>query len=225
MSKSINLEYFNSYMGHFKWSPLFQTYQNWALPAIILLLSASTQLFGDRAISLLEYQGTWLEHRQFWRIFTGHFTHLGWRHLLLNLTGLIMLWALYRKLLSLYIWGGIFIVCSVGISLGFALFDPNLKSYVGLSGVLHSLMAIAIIMSLQQEMRLNPNLFPWENAIIFLGLLAKIIYEQSIGSVPFTQSASGGDVVVNAHLYGTLIGVILGVLIISLKQNSHMCRP
>ncbi len=223
-SEPVFSQYLKSYMCSLKLKTHLKTYQDWLVPVTLLFLSVATQLLGDRGVSYLAYQGIWLQNNEFWRLLTGHFTHLGWSHLLLNAVGLIMLWALYRTLLSIRIWSMTLIICGFGISLGFTLFDPLLQSYVGLSGVLHSLMGVAIIISLHKEVKLNPHLFPWENAVMLIGLLGKIIYEQIIGPVPFTQSASGGDVVVNAHLYGTIIGISMGMLIIQLNQRVNCQR-
>ena len=51
-----------------------------------------------------------------------------------------------------------------------------------------------------------------ELSILLLLLVAKISYEQFGGSVPGSEAASGGPVIVDAHLYGAL-GGILGALL------------
>ena len=50
------------------------------------------------------------------------------------------------------------------------------------------------------------------DSLIIGGLLSiKIIYEQLVGPLPGSIDASGGDVVVAAHLYGAIAGALAGV--------------
>ncbi len=197
-----------------------RSYKFWIFPALILVLAAAIELYHPNARSLFQYQGDWFQNSEYWRAISGHFTHLGWRHLLLNASGFILIWILYGKLFKASTWLIMFLFISLGISFGFTIFDTDIESYVGLSGVLHGFMAAAVIAGLQQEMKTEPSLFPWESAIMIIGLSGKIIYEQIIGPVPFTQPASGGDVVVNAHFYGVIIGGLCGLLITAYNRNS-----
>jgi hypothetical protein len=43
--------------------------------------------------------------------------------------------------------------------------------------------------------------------VIGVAVLMKIMFEQLIGPLPGSEQSAGGDVVVNAHLYGVLAGV------------------
>ena len=49
--------------------------------------------------------------------------------------------------------------------------------------------------------------------ILLLLLVAKISWEQFSGPVPGSELTSGGPVVVDAHLYGALGGVLGGFLV------------
>jgi hypothetical protein len=41
-------------------------------------------------------------------------------------------------------------------------------------------------------------------------LVAKLIYEQCFGALPFSSVSTGGTVIVDAHLYGALAGALMG---------------
>ena len=44
--------------------------------------------------------------------------------------------------------------------------------------------------------------------LLVAGLAGKLIWEQLAGPLPISESTSGGPVLVDAHLYGTVGGVI-----------------
>jgi hypothetical protein len=44
--------------------------------------------------------------------------------------------------------------------------------------------------------------------ILLLGIGSKLIWEQLAGPIPFSESTSGGTVLVDAHLYGSIGGLL-----------------
>ena len=181
-------------------------YQNWKFPCFIILIAFCIEISGGMGRASFSYQNTFGQSHEYWRLLSGHITHLGWPHFFLNTAGLILVWLLYGNAYSTHIWALIFLWCSVNISLGFYVFDTGLQSYVGLSGVLHGLIAAALLGSFFKALRLRNKVIPWEDILIFMGLWGKVIYEQMVGPVPLTEAASGAHVVVNAHLYGAISG-------------------
>jgi len=93
------------------------------------------------------------------------------------------------------------------------LFDKNLSWYVGLSGVLHAIFAVTICRIFLLYISKRQKKIQWEDLLLMIFLVAKLIYEQVIGPVPLTESGSGGPVVVNAHLYGAIMGCICSVFL------------
>ena len=194
---------------------VFKRYGHWAPLCGITLVSVVFELFGAQGRTTFAYQNSLVESSQFWRAITGHFTHLGWSHLFLNIAGLIGVWGLYGKVFRPIGWGVLLIFCALAISLGFYIFDPNIQTYVGLSGVLHGLLAAASITSLAKNINDPQSGFPIEDVFVLVGLCLKILYEQYAGAIPFTGALSGGAVVVNAHLYGALSGGLAGLAIVA----------
>ena len=83
------------------------------------------------------------------------------------------------------------------------IFEQNLSWYVGLSGVLHGLLIAGACIGLSR--------MPGESLIILAVVIGKIAYEQIAGPMPGSEVASGGPVVVNAHVYGTIAGLVVGL--------------
>ncbi|MDH5323713.1 MAG: rhomboid family intramembrane serine protease, partial [Gammaproteobacteria bacterium] len=94
---------------------------------------------------------------------------------------------------------------------GFWYLQPQLSWYVGLSGLLHGLLAAGTVSGIRHRQV--------ECSIIAAFLLGKLVYEQLFGALPGSEASSGGNVVVAAHLYGTLGGALAGLLF-ALRKSS-----
>ncbi len=193
--------------------PLWRVrFRTWHLPVLLALSCALLALGGADLTEALRYQRTAILHGQFWRLLSGHLVHLGKAHLLLNLCGLGLVWALFARELS-GLAGWLVLLCSaLGVSLGLLLFDPALDWYVGLSGVLHGLF-VAGALRLWRER-------PTEAALMLTVLAGKLLWEQWLGPMPGTSAIAGGPVIVDAHLFGTL-GGCLGALLWRFTQQQR----
>jgi rhomboid family GlyGly-CTERM serine protease len=97
-------------------------------------------------------------------------------------------------------WVRLSLVAAAAIDLGLYFFEPDVRWYVGLSGVLHGLVAAgALALLLQREML---------GAVLAIGVGGKLAFEQLVGPVPFTAQSVGGPVVVAAHLWGAVGGLL-----------------
>lgn len=126
--------------------------------------------------------------------------HLGWNHYLLNAAGLLLVWLLFSHTVSIRIWCWHFLFAGLAISLGLLWFNPELIWYVGLSGILHALFIAGLLADIREHALLG-----W---LVLLGFAAKIAIEQTHGPLPGSERSAGGPVVVDAHLYGAIAGVI-----------------
>jgi rhomboid family GlyGly-CTERM serine protease len=153
-----------------------------------------------------------------WRLVTGHVVHLGLSHLILNIAGLLLIWYLIGAVFSRSQWLIILVVDFVVVDIGLWFLEPQLVWYVGLSGILHGLLAAGVVGSIRTR-RLD---------VIVLGiaLLGKLIYEHVIGPLPGSEESTGGAVIVAAHLYGAIGGAIGASWIIytSRPQSAPMER-
>lgn len=176
---------------------------NWMFPVILVLIAAVLAVFGEPGQLQLRYERDAIGNGEFWRLLTGHLVHLGWPHFLLNAAGLLLVWLLVGAQLSARSWlvVGLFIVA--GMDVGFWFLRPTLSWYVGLSGLLHGVLAAGVVAGWYHA--------PKENLVIGMVLVLKLAYEQWSGPLPGTATVSGGPVVVDSHLFGTISGVLIAL--------------
>lgn len=167
-----------------------------ALPFLLTLLALAAQM----APQALRYERAAVLHGQVWRLLTGHLTHLGTVHLLLNLGALWLIWLLFADTVPARRWLGGLLVTALGCGLALLLLSPTLAWYVGLSGVLHGLLVIGAAGEWRRGRR------PLA-AVLLGGLALKLAWEQTVGAMPGSTELVGSAVVVEAHLYGALAGV------------------
>lgn len=170
-----------------------------ALIVLILLLAS----WGEMGRIQLRYEREAIIHdHQYWRLLTGHLVHGSWQHTGLNLAGLLLIVALFRNTYSVAQWCWIGVLSAVGIDVGLLVLMPQLQWYVGLSGVLHGLLAAGAVAWWRVETK--------SLAAVLSGiLLIKLGWEQWQGALPLSGDLS---VIVNAHLYGALSGLLIGLV-------------
>jgi len=178
-------------------------HRHWFVPAGITVLSLIFATGGATAREWLQYDRPAIGSGEVWRLLSGHFVHLGWPHLALNLAGLMLVWVLVGSRLSVVAWIGVVAIAVAFISAGFWFIDENLVWYVGLSGLLHGLLITGACAGLTR--------WRGESLVILVLVFAKIAYEQMAGPMPGSELTSGGPVVVNAHLYGAIAGLVAGL--------------
>jgi rhomboid family GlyGly-CTERM serine protease len=168
----------------------------WALLIVCALLLAPC-LAGEAGRLALRYERAAIASGQWWRLFTGHWVHLGLRHAVLNVLGLALMWALFARDYSPRQWLGIVLGALLAIDAGLWFLDSTLQWYVGSSGVLHGVMAAGTLAHLRHR---EPD------AWVLLAFLAgKLAYEHWAGPLPFSGTA---DVVTDAHLFGVIGGAV-----------------
>lgn len=182
-----------------------------ALPLLLASLSTLFALIGEPATHWLRYDRLAILGGQWWRLLSGNMVHLGWPHLVLNLAGLFLVWLLFRHTLTTRRWILVTAASALAIGGGLLMFDPGLEWYVGLSGVLHGLFAAGLVTALFAGNRAD-----WLLLIFFA---AKIAWEQSVGTMPGTAEIAGGNVIVDAHLYGAIGGAVAALLLALLKRR------
>lgn len=181
------------------------------LPAVILLLSLAFELTGSAGRSALRFDRQGIENAEVWRLLTGHLVHLGWAHLAMNAAGLLLVWVLVGRNFTLSGWLAIIVASIVGIDAGLWFLDPGLAWYVGLSGVLHGMLAAGIVPEARQG-----NL---EALVLGALMTGKIAWEQFFGPLPGSADIAGGNVVVSAHFYGAVSGLLAGVVLIRVRPR------
>jgi len=152
----------------------------------------------------MRYERSGIENGEFWRLLTGHLVHLGASHFALNAAGLALVWYLVGDAFTRIGWAWVALASIIAIDSGFWLLNPGLRWYVGLSGLLHGLLAAGLVVSATKERK--------EIVLLAILLVAKLAWEQLGGPLPGSESSSGGPVVVDAHLYGAVGGLFAAFL-------------
>ncbi len=170
----------------------------------ILLMLLNTQ-------SILRYESLKTIDNQWWRWLSGHWVHLTWGHLWMNLIAMLALCATFYENHSAKDW----LISSMGmclcITLAFIVFSPQLTWYVGLSGLLHGLFVYLVL----SDHKLTPIL----KGLFVAALSAKLAWEQLYGSLPGSEELAGGNVVVDAHFYGAISGLLCFIVATLLKKS------
>jgi rhomboid family GlyGly-CTERM serine protease len=171
----------------------------WILSAVILLLA----LLPETVQSWLIYERNALLQGQIWRAFSAHLLHSNHWHLLMNIAGLLLVMLLhggyYRWRMLLLLW----FFCAGTISSMLYLFSPQIHVYVGLSGLLHAMLAMGAIKDIQLNQR--------SGILLLVGLLAKVLWEQWQGPDLALAELINASVATDAHLYGVVAGLITGL--------------
>lgn len=183
-----------------------------SVPLFLIFTSLFIALLSDDAALFFRYERAEILNFELWRLFTAHVVHSGYEHLFLNLLALIIIWLMIYSFANRYEWWFTLLFSSFGISLFFLLFMSDLEWYVGLSGVLHSLVVFGSILAILQGRK--------EFYLLLGFILLKLVSEQFFGSVSKDFIGIESSVIINAHLYGAVMGIICAaVLRIYKKEN------
>lgn len=172
------------------------------LVALVLLLA----VFGDGARELLRYDRGAIASGEWWRVLSGNFVHLGIGHLALDTLGLALLLLFFRDVFAPGDWALALLCGSLAVGLGLWFRDPLVLRYVGISGVLHTLLFAGLLLSFRHT--------PLLNGFVFAAMAFRIWTEQQPDyNVNYLYRQIGGAVLVDAHLYGALASLPVTVLL------------
>lgn len=171
------------------------------LLVIVLILGLATEVSRD-LYTWLRYEREPVLRGELWRLISAHLIHADTQHLLLNVVGTVVIAALFPHSFKIREWLIIIATSATGVNLGLLFLDRHLEWYVGFSGVLHGLLGAGVLAWWRAGSR------TWA-VVLGLLLLTKLGWEQWQGALPL---ASGVAVVVNAHLYGAVGGLLGGLL-------------
>lgn len=172
------------------------------LAIAIVILTGALEYSGVKTHDLLRWDRQAITHGEYWRLLTGHFVHLNASHWLLNMMGWVLSWALYVKLMTLRRWLILISAASIAISLGMFVLNTDLGYYVGFSGTLHAVFIAGALLEIRYGWR-------WGGSVLLIALIVKLFYEQLFGSLPGTTEMAGGPVMIDAHLYGAVAGLVI----------------
>lgn len=173
-------------------------------PLIVALCAIIAFFFEPLSGEWFAYDRYAIQGLETWRLLSGNIVHTNGYHLLLNLSGLTLLWALHGEHYRIGRFLKVFVWCSLGTSAGLYLFSENLIWYAGLSGALHGIFVWGALMDILSKMRSG-----W---ILLAGVALKVIYEQLSGSSAQVAALIDAKVAIDSHLFGALSGLIIFTL-------------
>lgn len=174
-------------------------------PVFCIMLIAVFSLPGIKYAAMFQYDRAAVLNGDIWRIFTCHFVHQGFNHLILNVMAAILIFFIFDDFSSSVFGLWALFVCMLGVSLGHLVLYPFLSWYNGFSGVLHGLAVIGIFKEIQKG-----------NTLYAVGLLligCKLLTECLTGPLPLSSSLLKTQIITSAHLIGSITGAgMMGVL-------------
>lgn len=174
--------------------------------SLVVLTVIAAELF--LPAEALEYRRV-LAAREPWRLFTGHFVHIGFVHAVLNCVALVLLGHLFGERLKPRAFFGILAAAPILISLLFLATMPELLWYRGLSGVLHALFFAGCVVWIAT----TAGRARWLPIAALIGGTIKVLVEQPWdGSFPVHEVLRVA-VVPQAHLMGAIVGSTAGLLL------------
>ncbi len=184
----------------------------WLVPGILVLCALVLLLAGDSGREWLRFDRAGIAAGEVWRLLTGHLVHLGASHTWLNLAGLVLVWFLVGRAYSWKQWLWVMAGSIGAIDAGLWFGAPALEWYVGLSGLLHGMLAAGIVAGLAER--------SGEAALLGIVVAGKLAWEQFAGPLPGSETTSGGAVIVDAHLYGVVGGTLVALVLIRVRRGA-----
>ncbi len=191
------------------------TLKNHLFPLILSLIMLILLFLPREIEDLLIFHRQNLIAGEWWRIFSGHFVHLSWQHLLMNIAGLWLIIWLAKNRLTTAEWLITLLSSSLFISLAL-LFFSNIDWYVGFSGVLHGFLTLTACRLIACK--------EFEGWFLLLFVVTKIGWEQWQGASPELKQIIGGNVIIDAHLYGAVAGILISLLLSQFKRVRYTNR-
>ncbi len=174
---------------------------------ISVLLLSVILIIGQWFQSDLFFNRNDIDQGQWWKLLSGNFTHSNIPHLLLNLSGLLILMLLFIDNFSsrTFILSTLFLAVIVGLGLYF--YTPELTGYYGFSGVLYGLYFVAAISAI-----LAKDFFTGISVAVLIA--GKILWDYVNGGSQASAELIGIPVANDAHLYGFIGSLLIAILLL-----------
>ena len=174
-------------------------------PVIVLfIITGILAYFGEEARIMFRFDVDQQEAGQWWRLLTANLVHTNLNHWLLNSAGLLMIWWIFQGQLKPQSWTLLLIIMApLHLALLYWL-APDLKWYVGLSGLLHAWLAAAAVFDTRGHY--------WVGYFLLAGLIGKVTWEFFYGASAQVSEFIEASIATEAHLAGIIVGIIFGLL-------------
>lgn len=179
---------------------------------VIALSLVTALLFFTVPNHLLSFERDLIAQGEGWRIITGNLAHTNLWHLLLNLSGLAVLYSLFREYLAGWRLPVLLLLLGTAVGLGIWWWCPQTQWYMGLSGALHGLFVWGALQDIRYRRHTG-----W---LMLLGIVIKLGLDfYSAGESPVAVLI-GARVHIESHLIGSVAGLLLGLIPLGLGTQT-----
>ncbi|SEL03095.1 rhomboid family GlyGly-CTERM serine protease [Colwellia chukchiensis] len=173
---------------------------------LVIILAVIAYLFDEQIAWLFIYDRQLINSGEYWRLLTGHFFHSNGNHLLLNISAVVLIWALHGQYYVHKTYFFTVLICALVCSAGIHWWSLDITQYVGLSGVLHGLFIWGALMDIKHKDKTG--------YLLLAAVIGKVIHEQIYGASADLEQLIAANVATDAHLYGAIGGLLAFVLYI-----------
>ncbi len=171
-------------------------------------------LVGPQVTDGLQFERQSITGHQWWRFIGANLVHASGSHLAMNLVALVIITLVAGRTLGPLQTFLAWIISSLATTVGLWFLNPDIQWYLGASGALHGmLIATALPQALKRD---------FTAIAVVLFLVVKLAWEQWFGPLPGSESSVGVRVIVDAHLYGAIGGIISALVNRTLAQDSQV---
>lgn len=175
-------------------------WSTWLIIGLVLFFSLATR----SQVEMLSLARPPVFAGEWWRVFTSQIVHLSVNHAGLNAAGFFIVSYSFKQDVSPLREIVALLFSMLAVGLGILYLNPEILWYVGLSGAIYGVLVHHLIVGSRRT--------PVISCGFLLFVVSKVIYEQWFaGPDRAIESFIGGQVAEDAHLYGTLMGIPLGI--------------
>lgn len=182
-------------------SEVYHRGQDWWPPLAFGVLCLFLALLEPFSVDWFHYQRELFNEGQIWRLITAHWVHAGNAHLWMNVVAIWLLPLVCPDRTTWRIWWLRMGFLCLMVGLGLHIFNQGLRGYVGLSGVLHGVYVVVLLHASWRGDGLAK--------IVLAVLVGKLVWEQYDGALGATSNLLEVPVIVDAHAYGAVAGLLL----------------
>ena len=170
--------------------------------AVVILTTALLQVANNNLNGLLSYHSVDFLQNIYFEWLTPSLVHFNWMHWFLNIINLVVIVVLFYRVLSSQKLLTIFAISSAFIMINLYIFNPNVSSYVGMSGVLYTLAIYGALKNLQNDKVVS--------IIVLLYVVIKLFFGETINHLMGVDIAlSDFRVIREVHWYGAGVGLLI----------------
>ena len=183
-------------------------------PSLIVIVMIVLHLFPAEYTHQMVFNRDAIDSGAVWQLVTANFLHSNLNHLLLNLGGIILIWALHGQYYTVVRFVLLFVVCGLAGTLLIYYSAIEFKTYHGASGALHGLLLWGAFNDVLRKYKTG-----W---LIVLVVTLKLLWEYISGPDPFISELIEVSVANDAHLGGAIAGAL--VFLFTQKKRSNQER-